>query len=130
MTGLILPIPRKPSNIQTITILFRKGIDVSNHNGRINWKKVKKAGIDFVFIRLGYRGYGNGSLNIDKEFCRNFKIARKAGIDNGVYFFSQAVNEKEFCCSFFVVITDCLHFALSEAKVNAKCRHKVLMYNI
>lgn len=74
---------------------LRKGIDVSYHNGRINWKKVKKAGIDFAFLRLGYRGYGNGSLNLDVQFQRNLKNAKKAGVDVGVYFFSQAINEKE-----------------------------------
>lgn len=75
--------------------ILRKGIDVSYHNGSINWKKVKKDGIDFAFIRLGYRGYGNGSLNIDVQFKRNLRNARKAGVDVGVYFFSQAINEKE-----------------------------------
>lgn len=75
---------------------IRKGIDVSRHNGKINWKKVKKAGIDFAFIRIGYRGYGrNGGLYVDKQFRRNLKNARKAGIDVGVYFFSQAINKKE-----------------------------------
>ncbi|MCH5268114.1 MAG: glycoside hydrolase family 25 protein [Lachnospiraceae bacterium] len=75
---------------------IRKGIDVSHHNGTINWKKVKKAGISFAFIRIGYRGYsGKGSLNIDRQFRKNLKNARKAGIDVGVYFFSQAVNRKE-----------------------------------
>ncbi len=74
---------------------IRKGIDVSYYNGTIDWKKVKKAGIDFAFIRLGYRGYGNGSLNMDVQFKRNLKNAKKVGIDVGVYFFSQAINEKE-----------------------------------
>lgn len=74
---------------------IRKGIDVSYYNGKINWKKVKKAGIKFAIIRLGYRGYGTGSLNLDKQFRRNLKQARKVGLDVGVYFFSQAVNEKE-----------------------------------
>lgn len=74
---------------------IRKGIDVSYYNGNIDWKKVKKSGIDFAFIRLGYRGYSNASLNTDVKFKRNLKNAKKAGIDVGVYFFSQAINEKE-----------------------------------
>lgn len=74
----------------------RRGVDVSYHNGTINWKKVKKSGIDFAFIRLGYRGYGqSGTLQIDKQFKRNLKNAKKAGIDVGVYFFSQAISKKE-----------------------------------
>ena len=74
---------------------IQKGIDVSYYNGKIKWKKVKKAGYDFAIIRLGYRGYSNGSLNIGKQFYRNLKYAKKAGLDVGVYFFSQAVNVKE-----------------------------------
>lgn len=75
---------------------IRRGIDVSHHNGTINWKQVKKAGISFAFIRIGYRGYsGKGSLQVDRQFRNNLKNARKAGIDVGIYFFSQAVNQKE-----------------------------------
>ncbi len=74
----------------------RKGVDVSHHNGEIDWKKVKKAGYDFAFLRLGYRGYGKeGKLLVDREFQSSFKKARAAGMDLGVYFFSQAINEEE-----------------------------------
>lgn len=76
--------------------VIRKGIDVSYHNGTINWKKVKKDGIDFAFIRIGFRGYGqDGKVCIDKQFQKNLKNAKKADIDVGVYFFSQAINKKE-----------------------------------
>lgn len=74
---------------------IRKGIDVSRHNGKINWKKVKKSGITFAFLRVGYRGYGNGGLYLDEQFQRNIKQAKRAGIDVGVYLFSQAINTKE-----------------------------------
>lgn len=75
---------------------IRRGIDVSHHNGTINWKKVKKAGISFAFIRIGYRGYSHkGSLQIDRQFRNNLKKAQKAGVDVGIYFFSQAINRKE-----------------------------------
>ncbi len=78
------------------TYKIRRGIDVSHHNKTIQWKKVKKAGISFAFIRIAYRGYGrNGRLCIDRQFYRNIKNAKKAGIDVGVYIFSQAVNTKE-----------------------------------
>ena len=74
----------------------RVGIDVSHHQKVKDWKKVKKAGIDFSFIRLGARGYGeSGGLIKDREFEYNLKNAKKAGIEVGVYFYSQAVNEKE-----------------------------------
>ncbi len=74
----------------------RLGVDVSHHQGRIDWQTVKNEGYDFAFLRLGYRGYGEtGSINLDKEYDRNAEEARKAGLDVGVYFFAQAVNEEE-----------------------------------
>lgn len=74
---------------------YRLGIDISRHDKKVNWKKVKKAGIDFVFLRVGYRGYQTGILHVDEVFHRNIKGARKAGLDVGVYVFSQALNEEE-----------------------------------
>lgn len=74
------------------------GIDVSQWQGTINWKQVKKAGIDFAFIRVGYRGYGSGLLDdstMDTYYETNMKNAIAAGIKVGVYVFSQAVTKKE-----------------------------------
>jgi len=72
------------------------GIDVSEYQGEIDWNLVKSEGIDFVFVRLGYRGYGeSGSLNIDSKFEENISGALEAGLEVGVYFFSQAVSEEE-----------------------------------
>ena len=74
----------------------RRGIDVSEFNGDINWKKVKKAGVEFVFIRAGYRGYGShAGLVEDKLFRQNLEGALKAGLDTGLYFFSQALTPEE-----------------------------------
>lgn len=70
-----------------------RGIDVSSHQGEIDWKAVAAAGIDFAMIRAGYRGYGEeGRLVQDERFHENMKGALEAGLDVGVYFFSQAVN--------------------------------------
>lgn len=75
---------------------YRLGIDVSHYQGDIDWEKVKAAGVEFVFVRLGYRGYGqDGVLKVDTNFEKNIQGARAAGLDVGVYFFAQAVNEKE-----------------------------------
>ena len=75
---------------------YRLGIDVSHYQGDIDWQKVKAAGIEFVFVRLGYRGYGqDGVLKLDTNFEKNMEGARAAGLDVGVYFFAQAVNETE-----------------------------------
>lgn len=71
------------------------GMDVARYQGSINWPVVKQTQ-DFVFIRLGYRGYGSdGSLNLDGNFAANIQGALQAGLDVGVYFFSQAVSETE-----------------------------------
>lgn len=70
------------------------GIDVSEHNKKIDWKKVKK-NVDYAFIRVGYRGYGNGKICLDKTAKANLEGASRAGIPFGVYFYSQAINEKE-----------------------------------
>lgn len=71
------------------------GIDVSKFQGEIDWQKVKDWGVDFAIIRMGYRGYGEGTLEIDEYFERNVKEATKAGIKVGIYFFSQAINAVE-----------------------------------
>lgn len=71
-----------------------RGYDVSEHNGKIDWQSLKDE-VDFVFIRVGYRGYGTGKICEDKCAKDNLKGAQKAGIAYGVYFYSQATDEKE-----------------------------------
>ena len=73
-----------------------QGIDVSDHQGEIDWKAVADAGYDFVFVRVGFRGYGReGTLNEDTMAIEYMQDARKAGLEVGAYFFSQAVDEEE-----------------------------------
>jgi len=71
------------------------GIDVSEHNGEIDWEAVAADGIDFVMIRVGYRGYTAGEIYKDERFEENYAGARAAGLKVGVYFFSQAVSVEE-----------------------------------
>jgi len=71
------------------------GIDVSEHQDEIKWKKVKSSGADFAFIRAGYRSSESGELKEDAEFRKNIKKAHKAGVMCGAYFFSQALTEAE-----------------------------------
>ena len=71
------------------------GIDVSEHKGEINWKKVKSSEADFAFIRAGYRSAESGELHEDAFFKDNMKKAKRAGVMTGAYFFSQALNEEE-----------------------------------
>lgn len=76
---------------------IKKGVDVSHHQGDIDWNKVKADGYDFAIVRIAYRGYGitTGDLYSDREYYNNIIEAQKAGLDVGVYVFSQAINEEE-----------------------------------
>ena len=71
------------------------GIDVSKWNGSIDWNAVKNSGVSYVIIRCGYRGSSTGALIEDPKFKSNIQGAKAAGLQVGVYFFSQAVNEVE-----------------------------------
>lgn len=73
------------------------GIDVSDHQGDIDWQQVAEAGVDFAMIRIGYRGYGKGTGNIvaDSHARANYQGAKENGIRVGVYFFSQAISPVE-----------------------------------
>ena len=71
------------------------GVDVSEHQGVIDWEKARADGVEFAILRIGYRGYSEGSLQIDGSFARNYVEARSAGLPVGVYFFSQAVSVEE-----------------------------------
>ena len=71
------------------------GVDVSTWQDTIDWNKVKAAGVEFVMIRAGFRGYGSGLLVEDNKFLTNLRGAKAAGLRVGVYFFSQAITEVE-----------------------------------
>lgn len=72
-----------------------QGIDVSKWDSTINWTKVRNAGTDFAFIRVGYRGYGNGAVYADPTYETNIAGANQAGVPAGVYFYSQATTVAE-----------------------------------
>jgi len=77
-------------------VVSHKGIDVSKHQGNIDWTKVAADGVEFAFIRVGLRGYGTeGKLVEDEYFEQNIKGALQAGIKVGVYFYSQAITDAE-----------------------------------
>lgn len=76
--------------------MVQQGIDVARYQEKVDWKTVKGSGRSFVFIRAGYRGYAKeGTLNTDLNFETNYAGALDAGMDIGVYFFSQAITEAE-----------------------------------
>lgn len=82
----------KATTTKATTKAVYKGIDVSRHQGDIDWKKVKAAGIEFVMIRAGY---GMEDDQVDLKFHENIKAAQAVGIDCGVYWYSYALNTSE-----------------------------------
>ncbi|MEA4934510.1 MAG: glycoside hydrolase family 25 protein [Lawsonibacter sp.] len=73
----------------------KAGIDVSFYQGEIDWPAVAADGVEFAMIRLGYRGYTEGTLQMDSRFEENIRGALEAGLEVGVYFFSQAITPEE-----------------------------------
>jgi GH25 family lysozyme M1 (1,4-beta-N-acetylmuramidase) len=83
------------SYVKDGNVTSKFGIDVSSHQGDIDWQAVADDGVQFAFIRAVYRGYGTGKLVVDEKCIQNIEGAQAAGIDVGVYVFSQAVSEEE-----------------------------------
>ncbi|MBQ6696407.1 MAG: glycoside hydrolase family 25 protein [Lachnospiraceae bacterium] len=81
--------------VENGTVVSHKGIDVSKHQGEIDWAQVAADGIEFAFIRVGNRGYGTGAIVEDPQFAANIVGASTNGIKVGVYFFSQAITVEE-----------------------------------
>ena len=73
----------------------RYGIDVSSYQGTIDWDAVAADDIDYAMVRVGYRGYGNGTLNTDKNYVQNIKGAMNAGLKTCASFFAQAITVEE-----------------------------------
>ena len=71
------------------------GVDISRYQKDVDFEALKSDGIDFVMLRVGARGYKTGEIQIDEYFHENIKKATEAGLDIGVYFFSQAVTQEE-----------------------------------
>ncbi len=80
---------------------LKKGVDVSYYQNerakdkKIDWEALKADDVDFVFIRVGYRGYGTGNLVEDPYYKDNIEGALAAGLIVGVYVYSQAITPEE-----------------------------------
>lgn len=99
--------------------IFARGIDVSEHQGEVDFDAVKNDGVDFVIIRAGY-----GIGHIDKRFYENYTNAKAAGLDVGAYWYSYATDD-DFCRqeaqSFIDTVKGCkfefpLYFDIEEQK--------------
>lgn len=88
------------------------GIDVSKWQKDIDWEAVAASGVTFAIIRCGYRGSSTGCLVEDPYFLRNIQGAKDAGIEVGVYFFTQAVNEVEAVEEASMVVSLCRDYEL------------------
>ena len=74
---------------------YQVGIDVSAWQSQIDWQQVKDAGIDYVMIRVGWRGSEEGKLFEDECFRSHYDGAAAVGLKIGGYFFSQAISVEE-----------------------------------
>lgn len=71
------------------------GVNVSYYQGKIDWDKVKKFGIDFAIVRIGYRGIESGELSMDSKYTEYMDGATESGIKLGTYIYSQAISKEE-----------------------------------
>ncbi len=90
----------KPDRYTEMVKLFKNektalGIDVSSWQGDIDFERVKKAGVEFAFVRVGSKWGSDGEYFLDSKFERNMKGFEDAGIPVGAYFYSYARNEEE-----------------------------------
>lgn len=73
--------------------IFARGIDISEHQGVIDWDKVKASGmVDFVILRAGY---GKETSQVDRQFERNYSECKRLGIPCGAYWYTYAVTADE-----------------------------------
>lgn len=84
--------PTQPTNPTTPSVT---GIDVSEHQETIDWQQVKAAGVEFVMIRVGWRGETQGQLFADTLAQTHYAGAKAAGLKVGAYIFSQATTAEE-----------------------------------
>lgn len=71
------------------------GAMIKDDDGIVDFDALRKAGIEFVMLRVGYRGYESGEISADKNYYENFQKALNASLKVGVYFESMAINEEE-----------------------------------
>ena len=70
-------------------------MDLSSEQGVVDFEKLKRAGVDYVMIKVGGRGYSSGNIVLDSSFKDYMNGAKNAGLGIGVYFYSQAVDRDE-----------------------------------
>ena len=82
----------KPATSTTFGAIA-KGIDVSEHQGVINWDRIKASGkVDFAILRAGY---GKEISQVDKQFERNYSECKRLNIPVGAYWYTYATTADE-----------------------------------
>ncbi|MBR5419531.1 MAG: hypothetical protein IK115_00130 [Lachnospiraceae bacterium] len=71
------------------------GVDISKDEDFVDFKLLKRSGVDFVMLRLGQRGYSTGEISLDDNFVENYQRAAEAELDVGVYFVTAAITTEE-----------------------------------
>ena len=89
-----------PDKIEDMILKYKTkntliGIDVSNHQGDIDWESVKNSGVEFVFIRIGFGHNREAKIMEDEKFRQNLEGARNVGLKVGLYFYSYATEIRE-----------------------------------
>lgn len=84
-----------PDKIEDMILKYKTkntliGIDVSNHQGDIDWESVKNSDVEFVFIRIGFGHNREAKIMEDEKFRQNLEGARNVGLKVGLYFYSYA----------------------------------------
>ena len=100
--------PKEQANIKAKSVnnLKVRGIDVSMHQGNIDFEKVKNSGVKFVIIRCNNWNEITNQVEKDPCFERNYKAAKAAGFDIGAYYYtwecsaSGAARDAELCMSY------------------------------
>ncbi len=72
----------------------KSGIDVSKYQGKIDWQKVKKVGVEFALLRAGYGDTLSYPSQLDEIFEYNYAECKKVGMPVGVYWYSYATTEE------------------------------------
>ena len=100
------------------------GVDLSQIEDYVDFNRLKNAGIDYVMLKIGQRGYSSGQINIDENFVDNATRAYNAGLDIGVYFFSEAITPTEA-----VEEADFVIRTLSDNALTGKITYPVVFYS-
>lgn len=113
--------------------VYAYGVDVSNHNGDINWQAVKEYGISFAIIRVGY-GMDQEDQD-DLRFKANADACRQLGIPFGVYIYSyadsieKAKSEAQHCLRLVsgYNLSLPIYYDLEDPKTTAKCSNSKIL---